>query len=74
MALASVPSKSASCVRSRLSIRQMPRQRYLERAEKRFSLDGVVTEPTDPSNCLNLGGNPFLSNDNLALGPLKIGK
>ena len=57
-----------------LSNRQVLRQRYLELPEKRFSLDGVVTEPTEPSNCVNLDGNPLLGSDNLALGPLQIGK
>lgn len=57
-----------------LSLRQVVRQRYLELPEKRFSLDGVVTEPREPSYCLNLVGNPFLGSDNLALGPLAIGK
>ena len=57
-----------------LSNRQVLRQRYLEPPEKRFSLDGVVTEPTEPSNCVNLDGNPLPGSDNLALGPLQIGK
>ena len=57
-----------------LSNRQVFRQRYLEPPEKRFSLDGVVTEPTEPSNCVNLDGNPLPGSDNLALGPLQIGK
>ena len=57
-----------------LSNREVLRQRYLELPEKRFSLDGVVTEPTEPSNCVNLDGDPLLGSDNLALGPLQIGK
>jgi hypothetical protein len=57
-----------------LSIRQVLRQRYLELPEKRFSLDGVVTEPTEPSNCFNLDGNPLFCSDNFALRPLQIGK
>jgi hypothetical protein len=57
-----------------LSLRQVFSQRYLELAEKRFSLDGVATEPTEPCNCLNLDGNPLFRSDNLALGPLQIGK
>jgi hypothetical protein len=57
-----------------LSLREVLRQRYLELPEKRFSLNGVVTEPTEPSNCVNLDGNPLPGSDNLALGPLQIGK
>jgi len=57
-----------------LSLRQVLRQRYLELAEKRFSLDGVVTEPPEPSDCINLDGNASLGSDNLALGPLQISK
>lgn len=57
-----------------LSNRQVLRQRYLELPQKRFSLYGVVTEPTEPSNCVNLDGNPLLGSDNLALGPLEIGE
>jgi hypothetical protein len=57
-----------------LSLREVLRQRYLELAKQRLRLDGVVTEPTEPSNCLNLDGNPLFRSDNLALGPLQIGK
>jgi hypothetical protein len=57
-----------------LSIRQVLRQRYLDLPEKCFSLDGVVAEPTEPGNCVNLHGNPLLGSDNLTLGPLQIGK
>jgi hypothetical protein len=64
MTLVSVASKRASCVRSRLLIRQVRRQRYLELPEKRFGLDSVATEPTEPRNCINLDGNPFLGSAN----------
>ena len=57
-----------------LLIRKVRRQRYLELPEKRFSLDSVATEPTEPRNCVNLDGNPFPGSDNLALCPLQIGK
>jgi hypothetical protein len=57
-----------------LSIRQVPRQRHLELPEKRFGLDSVVAEPTEPSNCVTLDGNPLLGSDDLALGSLQIGK
>ena len=57
-----------------LSLRQVFSQRYLGLPEKRLSLDGVVTEPTEPSNCVNLDDNPFPGRDNLALDPLQIGK
>jgi hypothetical protein len=57
-----------------LSLREVLRQPHLELPEKRFSLNGVVTEPREPSYCLNLVANPFLGRDNLALGPFPIGK
>jgi len=52
------------------------RQGYLELAEKRlsFSFDRVVTKPREPSNRVNLDGNPLLGSHNLALCPLQIGK
>ena len=57
-----------------LSLRQVLRQRYLELAEKRLRLDRVVTKPREPSNRVNLDGNPLLRSDNLAFGPLQFGK
>lgn len=59
-----------------LSLGQVLRQGYLELAEKRlsFSFDRIVTKPREPSNRVNLGGNPLLGSHNLALCPLQIGK
>ena len=57
-----------------LSLRQVLRQGNLELAEKRLSFDRVVTKPREPSNRVNLGGDPLLGSHNLALCPLQIGK
>jgi hypothetical protein len=57
-----------------LSLRQVFRQRYLELSKQGFGREDIITEPTEPSNYLDLDGSPFLGNENLDLGPLQVGK